>query len=58
MQAEAESENAVGIVGARVEENSHGWGSHVIEYFAVGTAVIPISENHVVPAPNLVLPLS
>ena len=58
MQAEAESENAVGIVGARVEENSHGWGSHVIEYFAVGTAVIPISENHVVPAPSLVLPLT
>ena len=58
MQAEAEAEQAVGIVGARVEESNHGWGSHVIEYFAVGTAVIPISDHHIVPAPALVLPLT
>lgn len=58
MQAEAESENAIGIVGARVDENNHGWDSHVIEYFAVGTAVTPISVDHEVPAPSLVLPLS
>jgi uncharacterized protein YbjQ (UPF0145 family) len=58
MQAEAEREQAEGIVGARVEETSYGWGSHVIEYFAVGTAVRPISEDHVVPAPTLTLPLS
>jgi len=55
MQAEAEKEQAEGIVGARVEETSHGWGSHVIEYFAVGTAVRPVSEDHVVPEPQLVL---
>lgn len=57
MQAEAEREQAEGIVGARVEETSYGWGSHVIEYFAVGTAVRPISEDHVVPAPTLTLPM-
>ncbi len=57
MQAEAESEEAEGIVGARVEEESYGWGSHVIEYFAIGTAVKPILEDHNVPAPTLVLPL-
>lgn len=57
MQAEAEAETAAGIVGARVEENSHGWGSHVIEYFALGTAVKPIRDDHTVPAPGLVLSL-
>lgn len=58
MQAEAEREQAEGIVGARVEETSYGWGSHVIEYFAVGTAVRPVSEEHVVPEPSLTLPLN
>src|SRR5579884_3884403 len=36
MQAEAEQLKADGIVGAQVTEKSHGWGSHVIEYFAIG----------------------
>jgi uncharacterized protein YbjQ (UPF0145 family) len=58
MQAEAEEQNAQGIVGARVEEKSYGWGSHVIEYFAVGTAVIEISQDHQIAPPTLVLPLS
>ena len=58
MQAEAEDEKAEGIVGAQVKESSHGWGSHVIEYFAVGTAVTSISEEHQIPAPSLTLPLT
>jgi len=58
MQAEAETEQASGIVGARVEESSYGWDTHVIEYFAVGTAVKPISDTHEVPEPSMVLPLS
>jgi uncharacterized protein YbjQ (UPF0145 family) len=58
MQAEAEAEGAEGIVGAQVKESSHGWGSHVIEYFAVGTAVASTSADHTVPAPSLVLPLT
>lgn len=57
MQAEAEADGAVGIVGARVEENSHGWGSHIIEYFAVGTAVKEVSASAVAP-PQMVIPLS
>ena len=39
MQAEAKSYGAQGIVGVTVTEKSHGWESHVIEYFAVGTAI-------------------
>jgi hypothetical protein len=30
----------------------------VIEYFAVGTAVVPTSDEHTIPAPSLVLTLN
>ena len=58
MQAEAISLRAQGVVGAQINEGSHGWGSHVIEFFAVGTAVISISDTHEVPAPSLSLLLN
>ena len=58
MQAEAVSLNAQGIVGTQINERSHGWGSHVIEFFAVGTAVIPITADHEVPPPALTLLLN
>lgn len=58
MQAEADEVQAGGIVGARIIEKSHGWGSHVIEFFAVGTGVVAISEQHQIEPPALVLPLS
>lgn len=57
IQAEAEQEGAAGIVGARVVESSHGWDSHVIEFFAVGTAVTPTEKVNTV-NPTLNLPLS
>ena len=46
MQTEANELQAEGIVGARIVEKSHGWGSHVIEFFAIGTAVVSISADH------------
>ncbi len=58
MQAEAEAGDAVGIVGARVDENSHGWDSHVIEYFAVGTAVVETGQGREIAAPTMYLPLT
>jgi uncharacterized protein YbjQ (UPF0145 family) len=58
MQAEAVSLGAQGVVGTQISERSHGWGSHVIEYFAIGTAVVSISETHEVPAPALTLLLN
>jgi uncharacterized protein YbjQ (UPF0145 family) len=58
MQSEAESLGADGIVGAQVTEKSHGWGSHVIEYFALGTAIIATRADHQIPTPQLMLPLS
>ena len=40
-EAEAIGDGVLGIVEVKLKENSHGWGSHVIEFFAVGTAVVP-----------------
>jgi uncharacterized protein YbjQ (UPF0145 family) len=58
MQAEGEAIEAEGIVGVQLNEGSHGWGSHVIEYFSVGTAVTPTSKDHTIPAPSFVLSLN
>jgi uncharacterized protein YbjQ (UPF0145 family) len=64
MQHEARKLKAAGIVGVSIKETSHGWGSHVIEYFAVGTAVVarpaPAREKAegAMPDPGLVLGLN
>jgi uncharacterized protein YbjQ (UPF0145 family) len=58
MQADADELQAGGIVGTRIIERSHGWGSHVIEFFAIGTAVVPTSDEHVIEKPAMVLPLT
>ena len=58
MQAEAEELQSEGIVGVQIHERSHGWGSHVIEFFAVGTAVVPTTSEHQIAAPSMVLTLN
>jgi uncharacterized protein YbjQ (UPF0145 family) len=58
MQTEATEAQAAGIVGTRITERSHGWGSHVIEFFAIGTGVVPISDDHEIETPTIVLPLT
>lgn len=58
MQAEASDLGAAGIVAVQLSEGSHGWGSHVIEFFALGTGVVEGSPDHVVPEPQLILPLT
>jgi uncharacterized protein YbjQ (UPF0145 family) len=58
MQNEADELKAGGIVGVQLVERSHGWGSHVIEFFAIGTAVVPISATHEIERPTLVMPLT
>jgi uncharacterized protein YbjQ (UPF0145 family) len=58
MQSEAEELQANGIVGTRIQQGSHGWGSHIIEFFAIGTAVVPNKDDHVIEQPALVLPLT
>jgi uncharacterized protein YbjQ (UPF0145 family) len=57
MQAEAEALKAEGIVGVQIHERSHGWGSHVIEFFAIGTAITPYGEDRDIQDPTPVLSL-
>jgi hypothetical protein len=28
-----------------IHEGSHGWQTHVIEFFAIGTAVLPLEQE-------------
>jgi uncharacterized protein YbjQ (UPF0145 family) len=55
MQAEAEALQAEGIVGVAVDETNHTWGPSVLEFSAVGTAVVAIRADHQIPRPSLVL---
>ena len=55
MQVEAEAMGAAGIVGVLIDENNHTWGPNVLEFSAVGTAVVPIRDDHHIPRPSLVL---
>ena len=57
MQAEAIALKAEGIVGVRLTEKSHGWDSHIIEFFSLGTAVVATRADHQIPVPNMVLSL-
>lgn len=56
MQAEAKALNATGIVGVNLKEESQNWEPHVIEFLAVGTAVVRLEGEP--PQLPLVLPLS
>jgi uncharacterized protein YbjQ (UPF0145 family) len=57
MQAEAESLHAEGIVGVQLRQHSHTWGGHTTEFFAIGTAVRPLRDDHVIERPTMVLSL-
>jgi Putative heavy-metal-binding len=58
MQTEAQELQAEGIVGVSLTERSHGWGSHVIEFFALGTAIVPTDARAKIEAPITVLDLN
>ena len=45
MQHEAAAAKAEGVVGVDIHEGSHGWQTHVIEFFAIGTAVLPLAQE-------------
>ncbi len=57
MQTEAAQAGAEGVVGADLHEGSHNWSPHVIEFVAIGTAVLPIEGHEAddIPDPKLVL---
>ncbi|GLY63829.1 hypothetical protein Atai01_04480 [Amycolatopsis taiwanensis] len=57
MQAEAQQLQAEGIVGVKLLAPPHYWGDHITEFFAVGTAVKSLRNDHSIAKPQLVLPL-
>ncbi len=58
MQSEAQQLKANGIVGVELQETSHGWGSHIIEFFAIGTAIVPADAVNAIAPPTPVLDLN
>jgi len=57
MQDEANELRANGIVGVRLEEKSHQWGSHTIEFLAIGTAVTRTGGEVSLPRPTTIISL-
>lgn len=58
MQHEAAAAKAEGVVGVDIHEGSHNWQPHVIEFFAIGTAVVPLAAEiapEKIPDPMMVL---
>lgn len=51
MEDEANRLQAEGVVGVQLVEKSHMWGSHTIEFLAIGTGVRSLRADHVVPPP-------
>jgi uncharacterized protein YbjQ (UPF0145 family) len=49
MQAEATAAQASGIVGVSVGVSNHVWGEHATEFFATGTAVRRLADEHRLP---------
>ncbi len=58
MQREAMQIGGQGIVGANIHESTHSWNSHVIEFLAVGTAIVATSEEHRIQTPQMTMSLN
>ena len=57
MQDEATQLGSSGIVGVRLEEKSHQWGSHTIEFLSLGTAVGKSSDEVTLAKPTTIISL-
>lgn len=57
MQAEAERDQADGVVGVQIEEKNHVWGHHAIEFFSIGTAIKRMPHKPAAIRPRFVLSL-
>lgn len=58
MEEEAREAGAEGIVGVEIEESTYGWDSHVIEYFALGTAIVPFASAQPIANPVFTISLN
>ena len=50
MQAEAAQADSSGIVGVNVAVSNYVWGAHATEFFATGTAIRRLAQEHRLPA--------
>ncbi len=57
MQEDARGRGGHGIVAMRIEQASHVWGSHVIEFLAIGATVSLPRSGHQRLDPRMVVPL-
>jgi len=58
MQREAAHLSADGTVGVEPAEHGHGWSGRIIEFFAVGTAIVRDATAERLPSPSPVIDLS
>ena len=58
LQAESAALRATNVIGINVSQSNYEWESHVIEFFALGTAVIPLTADQPIPKPSLTLTLN
>jgi uncharacterized protein YbjQ (UPF0145 family) len=58
MQAEAAVLQASNVVSVSLSQGNYEWESHVIEFFVLGTAVVPLASDHPIPTPSFTLSLS
>jgi uncharacterized protein YbjQ (UPF0145 family) len=57
MQSEAHSVGADGVVGVQVTQQARAWGNRAVEFFAIGTAVRLVEEEHRLVEPKATVPL-
>ncbi len=57
LEQEAQRSGATGVVGMQVSEGSHSWGNHILEFFAIGTSVVPLEgvDIKTIPSPLLMV---
>lgn len=58
METEARMVQADGIVGASLDSLGHRWKGYTTEFFAIGTAIRALRDDHTIPTPTLTLPLT
>ncbi|MCU1394275.1 MAG: hypothetical protein JWM34_2703 [Ilumatobacteraceae bacterium] len=57
MQLEADTQKASGIIGVRLLVQSHVWGEHATEFYAIGTAIRPADGGQPIDEPSFVFTL-
>jgi uncharacterized protein YbjQ (UPF0145 family) len=55
MQHEAQAAGAEGVVGVTVTEGSHGWDSHIREFFVLGCGVVSMGAGGAMDAARVVI---